>query len=134
VSDGNARRRGDDELPPDPWAGLADTTSPPPLPPKPGERGWGHPSWSLDGERPAPPDVAPGSGRRGPVDDQPHVPPPRRTIWHHPAVWVALLVLAGILLVGALLESRPSGGTEPAPDAVTASDAGVFGAVVAPGS
>jgi hypothetical protein len=103
VSDGSARGRGDDELPPDPWAGLAGPTrwtgaDRPERPP-----GWeSHPS------------VTPGSSTG-------HLPPPRRTLWHHPAVWVALLVVAGLLLVGALLEPSPAPPREPSPDAVTAS-------------
>jgi hypothetical protein len=36
-------------------------------------------------------------------------------------VWVALLVVAGLLLVGALLEPSPAPPREPSPDAVTAS-------------
>lgn len=94
MPDGNARRRGEEELPPDPWAGLA--ASPPPT-------------------TPPPPPTAP---QVGPTDG--HVPPPRRTVWHHPAVWVAVLLLAGVLLLGALLERPAPAPREPSPDAVTA--------------
>lgn len=46
----------------------------------------------------------------------------RRAPWQHPAVWFAILVLAALLLVGALLEGPPSPPREPTPDpdAVTA--------------
>jgi hypothetical protein len=43
-------------------------------------------------------------------------------VWHHPAVWIALLVVAGVLLVTALLE-RPAPApapNEPSRDAVEA--------------
>lgn len=118
MSDGRAHR-GDDELPPDPWAGLADTPPPSPPPPGPGQRGWGDPRWSPGASEPAArwqghPSVTPGIPAR-------HVPPPRRTLWHHPAVWLVLLLLAGVLLLTALLESRPvPAGPEPASDSVTA--------------
>jgi hypothetical protein len=120
VPDGNAHRRGDDELPPDPWAGLADPIPPPP--PGPGERGWGDPAWRPQLGHPS----RGGSGAGHPpsmdgsIEAPRHVPPPRRTVWHHPALWVALLVLAGVLLLGALLEPRAPAPSEPAPDAVTA--------------
>lgn len=113
MSEGNAHRGGD-ELPPDPWAGLADPTPSPP-PPGPGERGWGDPRSSPGVSGPASrwqghPSVTPGTPSR-------HVPPPRSTLWHHPAVWVVLLILAGVLLLSALLEPRPK-----APDPGPASD------------
>ncbi|WP_052669112.1 hypothetical protein [Nitriliruptor alkaliphilus] len=121
MPDGNPRRRGDDELPPDPWAGLADPVPPPP--PGPGQRGWGDPNWQPP-QHGHPSRGAGGSGRPSPTDgsiEAPrHVPPPRRTVWHHPAVWIALLVLAGVLLLGALLEPRTPAPSEPSPDAVTA--------------
>jgi hypothetical protein len=107
VSDGTSRGRGDGELPPDPWAGLADHATPPPPPPHgPGTSFANHPS------------VTSGTFPTG------EVPPSRRTLWHHPGVWVAVLVLAGLLLLGALLEPNRSTPSEPAPDAVTASAAG----------
>lgn len=97
------RGRGEGELPPDPWAGLADTpASPiPPPPPSYGASFADHPS--VTHGTPA--------GHRSPQ---------RRTLWHHPAVWVAVVILAGVLLVGALLEPSPSSPNEPSPDAVTA--------------
>jgi hypothetical protein len=123
VPDGNARRRGDDELPPDPWAGLAGSpspppSSPPPLPPRPGSPGWDDPG-HVSGDQPSS-HPAFGGGGQPPATERDHVPPPRRTIWHHPAVWVALLLLAGVLLAGALLERPTPRPSQPSPDAVTA--------------
>ncbi len=107
MSDGSASSH-DDELPPDPWAGLAGPPPPPTWrpPDEPAARppGWrSHPSVTGDG--------------------QPSRRSPRPSVWHHPAIWFALLGLAALLLVTALLEPRdrpPSGGD---PDAVTAAAA-----------
>lgn len=45
MPDRNARRRGDEELPPDPWAGLAESSAPPPpTPPPPRRTLWHHPA------------------------------------------------------------------------------------------
>lgn len=117
MSDRDRRRRDEGDLPPDPWAGLADPV-PPPAPPAPPP--WQPPPSSLD--RPARP---PGWERHPSVSastGEGHQPPARRSAWHHPAVWIAVLALAGVLLVGALLEGPSRTVTEPAPDAVSTRD------------
>jgi hypothetical protein len=102
VPDRPGGQPGDEDLPPDPWA-------------------------------PAPPSGAPPSGAPGPWDAPPGqargdpfgLPPTRsRALWQHPAFWVAVVVLALILLVGALLEPRPAPPGEPSPDAVTTTGSG----------
>ncbi len=55
-----------------------------------------------------------------PRADDPPVARPSRSVWQHPGVWIAVLVLAGLLLLGALLESPPRPTQTPSPDAVTA--------------
>ncbi|MEX1178311.1 MAG: hypothetical protein WEB09_07600 [Nitriliruptor sp.] len=44
----------------------------------------------------------------------------RSSVWQHPALWIGVLVLAVILLIGALLEPPARTTSEPSPDAVTA--------------
>jgi hypothetical protein len=113
VSDRDRRRRGEGELPPDPWAGLAGPPRTPPPPPTPpsSEAPWaagGRPARPPGWERH--PSVSAGDG--GPT-------PSRRTVWHHPAVWIAVLALAGLLLLGALLEGPSRTTPEPAPETVS---------------
>lgn len=104
MSDGT-RGRGDGELPPDPWAGLADPAPPsPPPPPSYAASRADHPSASGSPTGPS----------AGPL------PSGDRTLWQRPGVWVAVVVLAVVLLVGAMLEPAPPSPSEPAPDAVTA--------------
>lgn len=88
---------GDEELPPDPWASVPPSASDGPSP---------------DGA----PDGIFGGGSHDPFATAPTRP---RTPWQHPAVWIGVVVLALILLVGALLESRSAPQREPSPDAVT---------------
>jgi hypothetical protein len=76
-----------------------------------------------DGELPPDP-WGSGPDRPGgpPEQPQPPVGPERsRSAFQHPAIWIGLVVLALVLLVGALLEPSPSPPREPAPDAVTTS-------------
>ncbi len=123
MPDGSARRRDDDELPPDPWAGLAGSVprppQPPPQPPS-GPPGYDDPTW-RPGDEPA---ARPPGWRSHPsvTPDGGHQPPPRRTIWHHPAIWIVLLVLAVVLLLSAVLEPRPAPRDGSDPDAITAAE------------
>lgn len=88
--DPRGRRPGDDELPPDPFAGAH--VSPP--------------------SRGAPP----------PDLRQPDIPQPPtadRSLWQRPGIWIALVVLAIVMLVGALLDPLPSPPSEPSPGSIT---------------
>jgi hypothetical protein len=80
------------------------------------------PGWSP-GDEDLPPDPfgPPAQDPFGPPAQDPFGPPPTRSrsLWQHPAVWVGVVVLALILLVGALLEPRPAPQREPSPDAVS---------------
>jgi hypothetical protein len=80
------------------------------------------PGWSP-GDEDLPPDPFGGSAQDpfgGSAPDPFGTPPTRsRSLWQHPALWVGVVVLALILLIGALLEPRPAPQREPSPDAVT---------------
>jgi hypothetical protein len=101
VSDRPGGQPGGEDLPPDPWAEV---------PPSAAAGPW---------------DGAPGQAP-GPASGDPLGTPPMRSrsLWQHPAVWVAVVALALILLVGALLEPRPAPPGEPSPDAVTTAGVG----------
>jgi hypothetical protein len=117
VSDRRDGPTGDGDLPPDPWAGLAE---PSPIPPPTGQRGWDDQltgDGQADRERRQHP-----SGGWHPSGSVPRSDPPTRrsSIWHHPVVWVVITVLAVIALVGAALD-RPAPSTpEPSPGSLDA--------------
>jgi hypothetical protein len=106
VPDRPGGRPGDEDLPPDPWAPAPPSGDPSGVPPSGAAGPW---------------DAPPGQAQGDPFG----VPPTRsRALWQHPAFWVAVVVLALILLVGALLEPRPAPPGEPSPDAVTTTGSG----------
>jgi hypothetical protein len=120
VNDRREGPAGDGDLPPDPWAGLAE---PSPIPPPTGQRGWDH---QLTGDGPAdrgghqPPTA--GWHPSGSVPG-PELPARRSSIWHHPVVWALITVLAVVALVGAALD-RPAPSTpEPSPGSLDAAPA-----------
>ncbi|MEX1162878.1 MAG: hypothetical protein WEB03_04795 [Nitriliruptor sp.] len=73
-----------------------------------------------DGELPPDPWAGMAPPPPPPRAEDPPMARPRRSLWQHPGVWIAVLVLAGLLLIGALLENPSRAPRTPSPDAVTA--------------
>jgi hypothetical protein len=99
------------ELPPDPWAGLADDV--PPFDPHRAERRDLEAPDARPDERPPHPSEA-----RFDLGGPPLVPGSRSPL-QRPGLWVALVLLALVLLVAAVLDGG-GGSSQPSPGSITA--------------